>query len=425
MRIAVVGGGGREHALLVALAQSPDIQRLYAVPGNAGTALVASNVPGVGPTDAAGLAAFAEREGIDLTIIGPEQPLVAGVADEFLDRGLPVFGPTAAAARIEGSKAFAKEIMAAAGVPTARAEAFTDAAVAVAALDGFGPPWVIKADGLAAGKGVTVTDDPAAATAAIQAALVDGVHGEAGARILLEEYLEGPEASLLAVTDGRTVVPLAPARDHKRVGDGDQGPNTGGMGAYSPLPDLPDELVDELRSAVLEPTVAELARRGVRYQGVLYAGLILTADGPRVLEFNCRFGDPEAQAILPRMSTDLADLAWSTAEGTLAGHKVGWDPRPCVTVVLASGGYPGSYRKGLEVDGLQAAAARPGVHVFHAGTALDPAGRVRTTGGRVLAVTALGDDLADARARAYAAAELVHFDGVHYRRDIAAHPPGG
>jgi len=425
MRIAVVGGGGREHALLVALAQSPDVQRLYAVPGNAGTALVASNVPGVGPTDAAGLAAFAEREGVDLTIIGPEQPLVAGVADEFLDRGLPVFGPTAAAARIEGSKAFAKEIMAAAGVPTARAEAFTDAAEAVAALDGFGPPWVIKADGLAAGKGVTVTDDPAAATAAIQAALVGGVHGEAGARILLEEYLEGPEASLLAVTDGRTVVPLAPARDHKRVGDGDQGPNTGGMGAYSPLPDLPDELVDELRRTVLEPTVAELARRGVRYQGVLYAGLTLTADGPRVLEFNCRFGDPEAQAILPRMSTDLADLAWSTAEGTLAGHKVGWDPRPCVTVVLASGGYPGSYRKGLEVDGLQAAAARPGVHVFHAGTALDPAGRVRTTGGRVLAVTALGDDLADARARAYAAAELVHFDGVHYRRDIAAHPGGG
>jgi phosphoribosylamine---glycine ligase len=425
MRIAVVGGGGREHALLVTLAQSPDVERLYAVPGNAGTAQVASNVAGVGPTDAAGLAAFAEGEGVDLTIIGPEQPLVAGVADEFLDRGLAVFGPTAAAARIEGSKAFAKEIMAAAGVPTARAEVFTDAAEAVAALDRFGPPWVVKADGLAAGKGVTVTGDPAAAAAAIQAALVGGVHGEAGARILLEEYLDGPEASLLAVTDGRTVVPLAPARDHKRVGDGDQGPNTGGMGAYSPLPDLPDELVEELRRTVLEPTVAELLRRGVRYQGVLYAGLTLTADGPRVLEFNCRFGDPEAQAILPRMTTDLADLAWSTVEGTLAGHKVGWDPRPCVTVVLASGGYPGSYRTGLEVDGLQAAAARPGVQLFHAGTALDPAGRVRTSGGRVLAVTALGDDLADARARAYAAAELVRFDGMHVRRDIAAHPGRG
>jgi len=422
MRIAVVGGGGREHALLAALAQSPDVERLYAVPGNAGTAPVAENVPGVGPADAAALAAFAERTGVDLTIIGPEQPLVAGVADEFLDRGLAVFGPTAAAARIEGSKAFAKEVMTAAGVPTARAETFTDAAQAVAALDGFGPPWVVKADGLAAGKGVTVTDDRAAATAAIQAALVGGVHGEAGARILLEEYLKGPEASLLAVTDGRTVVPLEPARDHKRVGDGDQGPNTGGMGAYSPLPDLPDELVDELRHAVLEPTVAELLRRGVRYQGVLYAGLILTADGPRVLEFNCRFGDPEAQAILPRMSSDLADLAWSTVEGTLAGHKVAWDPRPCVTVVLASGGYPGSYRKGLEVGGLQAAAARPGVQLFHAGTTLDAAGRVRTMGGRVLAVTALGDDLADARARAYAAAELIRFDGMHYRRDIAGEP---
>ena len=425
MRIAVVGSGGREHALLAALAQSPEVDRLFAVPGNAGTAEVAENVPGVGATDGPALVGFAEDRRVDLTIIGPEQPLVAGVADEFLDRGLPVFGPTAAAARIEGSKAFAKEVMAAAGVPTARAEAFTDAAEAVAALDRFGPPWVVKADGLAAGKGVTVTDDPAAAAAAIQAALVGGVHGKAGERILLEEHLEGPEASLLAVTDGRTVVPLAPARDHKRVGDGDQGPNTGGMGAYSPLPDLPDELVDELRRTVLEPTVAELLRRGVRYQGVLYAGLTLTAGGPRVLEFNCRFGDPEAQAILPRMSTDLADLAWSTTEGTLAGHKVGWDPRPCVTVVLASGGYPGSYRKGLEVDGLQAAAARPGVHLFHAGTALDPAGRVRTTGGRVLAVTALGDDLADARARASAAAELVRFDGVHYRRDIAAHPGGG
>jgi phosphoribosylamine--glycine ligase len=424
MRIAVVGGGGREHALLATLAQSPDVERLFAVPGNAGTARLAENVAAVGPADAAGLADFVERAGVDLTVVGPEQPLVAGVADELLDRGLPVFGPTAAAARIEGSKAFAKEVMAAAGVPTARAETFTDPAKAVAALDGFGPPWVVKADGLAAGKGVTVTDDPATASAAIEAALVGGVHGEAGARILLEEYLEGPEASLLAVTDGRTVVPLAPARDHKRVGDGDQGPNTGGMGAYSPLPDVPDELVDQVRRTVLEPTVAELARRGVRYQGVLYAGLTLTADGPRVLEFNCRFGDPEAQAILPRLTTDLADLAWATAEGTLAGLKVGWDPRACVTVVLAAGGYPGSYRKGLEVHGLQAAAARPGVHLFHAGTTLDAAGRVRTMGGRVLAVTALGDDLADARAGAYAAAELVRFDGMHYRRDIAARPTG-
>jgi phosphoribosylamine---glycine ligase len=420
MRIAVVGSGGREHALLVALASSPDVEQLFAVPGNAGTASVAENVPGLSATDAAGLAGFAEQTRIDLTIIGPEQPLVAGVADEFLDRGLPVFGPTAAAARIEGSKAFAKEVMAAAGVPTARSETFTDAAQAVAALDDFGPPWVVKVDGLAAGKGVTVTDDLAAARAAIEAALVGQVHGEAGTRILLEEFLDGPEASVFAVTDGRTVLPLAPARDHKRVGDGDTGPNTGGMGAYSPLPDVPDELVEEVRRTVLEPTVTELARRGARYQGLLYAGLILTARGPRVLEFNCRFGDPETQAILPRITTDLTDLAWAAAEGTLAGCKVSWDPRACVTVVLAAGGYPGSYRRGLEIAGLEAAGAMPGVHLFHAGTALDPAGRVCTMGGRVLGVTALGDDLVDARRRAYEAAELVRFDGVHYRRDIAA-----
>jgi phosphoribosylamine---glycine ligase len=420
MRIAVVGSGGREHALLATLAQSPDVERLFAVPGNAGTARLAENVQGVGAADAAGLAGFAEANRVDLTIIGPEQPLVAGVADEFLDRGLAVFGPTAAAARIEGSKAFAKQVMAAAGVPTARAESFTDAAAALRALDDFGPPWVVKADGLAAGKGVTVTGDHATARAAVEAALVGRVHGEAGATILLEEFLEGPEASVFAVTDGRTVLPLAPARDHKRVGDGDTGPNTGGMGAYSPLPDVDDDLVDQVRRTVLEPTVAELARRGARYQGLLYAGLTLTAAGPRVLEFNCRFGDPETQAILPLLTSDLAELVWAAAEGTLAGHKVSWDPRACVTVVLAAGGYPGSYRTGLEVDGLAAAAAEPGVQLFHAGTSLGPAGRVVTTGGRVLGVTALGDDLEDARARAYRAAGMVRFDGVHYRRDIAA-----
>ncbi|HKO84692.1 MAG TPA: phosphoribosylamine--glycine ligase, partial [Actinomycetota bacterium] len=312
MRIAVVGSGGREHALLATLAQSPDVERLFAVPGNAGTAQVAQNVPGLGAADGAVLAGFAERNRVDLTIIGPEQPLVAGVADELLDRGLPVFGPTAAAARIEGSKAFAKEVMAAAGVPTARSKTFTDPARAVAALDDFGPPWVVKADGLAAGKGVTVTDDHAAARAAVEAALVGRVHGEAGATILLEEFLEGPEASVFAVTDGRTVLPLAPARDHKRVGDGDTGPNTGGMGAYSPLPDVDDDLVEQVRRTVLEPTVAELARRGARYQGLLYAGLVLTAGGPKVLEFNCRFGDPETQAVLPRLRSDLLELLEAT-----------------------------------------------------------------------------------------------------------------
>ena len=423
VRIAVVGAGGREHALLATLARSPQVERLFAVPGNAGTAAVAENVPGLGVADAAGLAGFAQRHGVDLTVVGPEQPLVAGVADELLDRGLAVFGPTAAAARIEGSKAFAKRVMAAAGVPTARSATFTDPAAALAALDDFGPPWVVKADGLAAGKGVTVTADPAAARAAVEAALVGRVHGQAGATILLEEHLAGPEASVFAVTDGRTVLPLAPARDHKRVGDGDTGPNTGGMGAYSPLPDVDDDLVEQVRRTVLEPTVAELARRGARYQGLLYAGLVLTSAGPRVLEFNCRFGDPETQAILPRLTGDLAQLARAAAEGTLAGCKVSWDPRACVSVVLAAAGYPGPYRTGLQVEGLEAAAARPGVQLFHAGTAPGPGGRVLTAGGRVLAVTALGDDLADARARAYQAAELVRFDGVHYRRDIAATVP--
>jgi phosphoribosylamine---glycine ligase len=423
MRIAVVGSGAREHALLEALAANPDVERLFAIPGNGGTAAIAENVAGIGAGDAAALAAFVERQGIDLTVVGPEAPLVAGVADHFMDRGLAVFGPTSGAARIEGSKTFAKEVMAAAGVPTARAEVFSDPGQAVRALDRFGPPWVVKADGLAAGKGVTVTSDPAAATAAIEAILVGRLHGAAGERLLLEEYLDGPEASLFALTDGRSVLPLAPARDYKRAEDGDRGPNTGGMGAYSPLPDVPDSLVDEVRRTILEPTVRELAARGMRYQGLLYAGLALTSRGPKVVEFNCRFGDPETQVVLPRLASDLTGLLWATAEGVLAGEKIAWDPRACVTVVLASGGYPGTYRRDLEVRGVERAAAQPGVRLYHAGTTLDAAGTLRTAGGRVLAVTALGGDLAEARDRAYAAAGLVEFEGVHYRRDIAATTP--
>jgi phosphoribosylamine---glycine ligase len=380
---------------------------------------VAANVAGIDPLDGKALAAWAGSERVDLVVVGPEAPLVAGVADVLAAEGHLVFGPTAAAATIEGSKSFAKQVMAAAGVPTARSEAFTDPATATEALDDFGPPWVVKADGLAAGKGVTVTADPAVASAAVQAALVDRVHGAAGAEILLEEYLSGPEASVFAVSDGRVVVPLAPARDYKRVGDGDRGPNTGGMGAYSPLPDLSDDQVEQIRTAVLEPVVAELARRGTPYRGLLYAGLVLTADGPRVLEFNCRFGDPETQALLPRLRGDLAGLLAAAAAGDLAGTSVRWDPRACVTVVLASGGYPGPYRSGLPVTGLEAAAAT-GAHLYHAGTALDPAGQVVTAGGRVLAVSALGDRLPAARALAYEAAAQVRFDGAHHRRDIAA-----
>ena len=419
MRVAVVGGGGREHALAAALARSPGVERVFAVPGNAGTRAVAANVHGVDPVDGAALAAWARAERVDLVVVGPEAPLVAGVADELAAAGLRVFGPSAGAARIEGSKAFAKEVMAAADVPTARSAVFGDLGAAIGALAAFGPPWVVKADGLAAGKGVTVTDDLAAARAAVEAALVEGVHGRAGARILLEEHLAGPEASLFAVSDGRAVLPLAPARDYKRVGDGDRGPNTGGMGAYSPLGDLSGAEVEGIRASVLEPVVAELARRGTPYRGLLYAGLVLTADGPKVLEFNCRFGDPETQALLPRLSGDLAGLLAAAADGDLTRVQVGWDPRACVTVVLASGGYPGPYRSGLPIAGLEDAAAC-GAELYHAGTALDGDGRVVTAGGRVLAVSALGADVPAARKLAYEAADRVRFDGVHYRRDIAA-----
>jgi phosphoribosylamine---glycine ligase len=419
MRIAVVGSGAREHALLDALARGGEAERLYAVPGNPGSGACAERVDHVPPADPAALARWAGQQRIDLTVIGPEAPLVAGAADALLERGLAVFGPTSAAARIEGSKSFAKQVMAAAGVPTARAATFGDAAAAVAALDDFGPPWVVKADGLAAGKGVTVTSDPAAARAAIEAALLERVHGEAGARILLEEHLDGPEASLFALSDGRAVLPLAPARDYKRVGDGDAGPNTGGMGAYSPLPDFPADLVARVRAAILEPTVAELARRGAPYQGLLYAGLALTKQGPKVIEFNCRFGDPETQVVLPRLDGSLAGLLWAAASGRLEGQRVAWRPQACVTVVLASGGYPGPYQVGEEIAGLEEAAAVAGVRVFHAGTRLDQRGRVVTAGGRVLAVTALGDGHDAARTRAYQAAERIRFARMHYRRDIA------
>jgi phosphoribosylamine---glycine ligase len=423
VRIAVLGGGGREHALLDVLARGASAEQLYAVPGNAGTGALAENIGGVSITDPSAVTEWAKGAGIDLVVVGPEAPLVVGVADELAAGGVAVFGPTAAAARIEGSKAFAKEVMAAAGVPTARAEAFTDARSALHALSQFGPPWVVKADGLAAGKGVTVTSDQAAAADAVTAALIHGVHGDAGRRVLLEEYLDGPEASVFALSDGHTVVPLAAARDYKRVGDGGSGPNTGGMGAYSPLPDVPADLLDQINKAVLEPTVAELARRGAPYQGVLYAGLALTADGPRVIEFNCRFGDPETQAVVPRLASDLAELLLATAQGNLAEVAAGglaWDPRVCVTVVLAAGGYPGPFRRGLPIDGLAEAAAVDGVEVYHAGTTLDRSGEVVTAGGRVLAVSALADTTAAARDLAYEAAERVSFTGAHFRRDIAA-----
>jgi phosphoribosylamine--glycine ligase len=419
MRVAVIGGGGREHALVAALSRSRIVDELLAIPGNAGIADLAACVRGIDIGDPRQVADWAVRAGADLVLVGPEAPLVAGVADALGARGIKVFGPSAEAARLEGSKSFAKEVMAEAGVPTAKAAGFTDAAAALAALDRFGPPWVVKADGLAAGKGVTVTSERSEAERALVAALVEGVHGESGRRVLLEEYLDGPEASLFGITDGAVVVPLAPARDFKRVGEGDTGPNTGGMGSYSPPADFPDELVDEVTSSVLAPTVAAMARRGTPYRGLLYAGLALTAAGPRVIEFNCRFGDPETQALLPRLRSDLAELLLAACDGELAGVRPVWDPRACVSVVVASGGYPGPYRGGMPISGLAQAAAT-GAEVYHAGTALNDDGQVVTAGGRVLAVSALGADVAEARERAYAAAGRIHFEGAFTRPDIAA-----
>jgi len=424
MRVLVLGGGGREHALCWALSNAPSVDTVLCAPGNAGIAAVA-DVRAVDPADTALVRELAVREELDLVVVGPEEPLVADVAGTLDVAGVPVFGPTRDAARIESSKSFAKAVMAAAGVPSARHWAGSNTDEAAAALDGFSPPYVVKADGLAAGKGVRICPDRDGALAAIDAALVERVYGEAGARVVVEEYLSGPEVSLFGLCDGDTVVPMAAAQDYKRALDGDAGPNTGGMGAYSPVPAVGDELLADLGRAVLEPVAAELASRGSRYVGVLYAGLVLTGDGPKVLEFNARFGDPEAQAILPRLRTDLGELLLACATGRLADAPAPrWDPRACVTVVLASAAYPEPSPDGVAVDGLDDAAGVEGAYVFHAGTRSEGR-RVVTAGGRVLSVSGLGATLADARATAYAAADRIRFDGLHRRSDIAAAPVGG
>jgi phosphoribosylamine---glycine ligase len=417
VRVLLVGGGGREHALAWKLARSPSVDVLLAAPGNAGIEEVAECRP-VEADDLPGLVELAERESVDLVVVGPEAPLVAGIVDELEARGVAAFGPPAEGARIEGSKVWAKEVCNSLGIPTGRSETFTDARKAERYLAGMSPPFVVKAEGLAAGKGVTVAQTREQAVAALLHALVERTFGEAGDRVLVEEFLEGREVSALALTDGETVIPLAPAQDFKRVGDGDTGPNTGGMGAYSPVPFVDESTWRGIADGVLEPVVLGLRERGIRYRGVLYAGLMLTEDGPKVLEFNCRFGDPETQAILPRLDSDLAELLAATARGTLRDHKVTWRPDACVTVVLASGGYPGPYRTGVPIDGLESASRADGATVFHAGTARRD-GRVVTAGGRVLAVSGLGKDLTEARRRAYEAASRISFDGMHHRTDIA------
>jgi phosphoribosylamine---glycine ligase len=423
VRVLVVGGGGREHALAWALARSPSVDGLFAAPGNPGMEGIAGCLP-VSPGDVEVLADLAEEQGIDLTVVGPEAPLVAGLVDELEARGLRAFGPTAAGARIEGSKVWAKELCLRHGIPTARAEATDDITTAVLLLDAFDAPYVIKADGLAAGKGVVVAPTRQEAVQAIETALVDRAFGSAGDRVLIEDHLEGWEVSMLALTDGKTVVPLEPAQDFKRALDGDAGPNTGGMGAHSPVPFLDDATRKRIDDEILEPAIRALAEEGILYRGVLYAGLMLTDEGPMVLEFNARFGDPETQAVLPRLGSDLFELLLACAEGDLAGRPVRWTPEACVTVVLASGGYPGEYRTGLPVEGLDEVRNLDKTVVFHAGTARRD-GRVVTAGGRVLGVSALGKDLADARARAYDAAGRITFEGLHRRTDIALEAAGG
>ncbi|MEU9887829.1 phosphoribosylamine--glycine ligase [Sphaerisporangium sp. NPDC051011] len=408
MRVLVIGSGGREHALCRALGLDPSVSELHCAPGNAGIAAVATVHPVV-PTDPRAVAALATRLGAELVVVGPEAPLVAGVADAVRAAGIACFGPSAQAARIEGSKAFAKDVMTAAGVPTAGARVCVTRQEAEAALDAFGAPYVVKDDGLAAGKGVVVTSDRDEALA----------HSAACERVVIEEYLDGPEVSLFALCDGATAVPLQPAQDFKRAYDGDEGPNTGGMGAYTPLPWAPQWLTERVMDEVVLPTVRELARRGTPYAGVLYAGLALTSSGPRVIEFNARFGDPETQVVLDRLETPLAGLLYACATGTLADEPA---PRyrdgAAVTVVVAAENYPGDPVKGDRVEGLSTPVKD--AYVIHAGTAFDAEGRVVSAGGRVLSVVGTGPDVAAARAAAYALVDRVRLRGSHHRSDIAA-----
>jgi phosphoribosylamine---glycine ligase len=411
--VLVVGAGGREHAIVRALARSPQRPDVLCAPGNAGIVRDARVLEGADPDNPAGLARAAAAAAIDLVVVGPEVPLVLGLADACAAAGVACFGPLAAAARLEGSKAYAKEVMAAAGVPTAGHALVATVAEGLAAIRSY--PVVVKADGLAAGKGVVIAADEAEARAALEEMLIARRFGDTP--VVVEEFLDGDELSLLAICDGETALPLAPARDFKRIGDGDTGPNTGGMGAYSPVPEVDDAFVERIRAEVHQPVVDELARRGTPFHGVLYAGLMLTAGGPQVLEFNVRFGDPETQAVLPRLRSDLLDLLQrATRRGGLAGAALEWDARSAVTVVLASRGYPASSSSGDVISGLDR--VEEGVELTHAGTA-ERDGAIVTAGGRVLNVTALGDGTDAARRRAYAAADVIAFDGRQLRRDIA------
>ncbi|WP_432643055.1 phosphoribosylamine--glycine ligase [Acidaminococcus sp.] len=417
MQVLVIGGGGREHTLVWKLAQSKKVTKLYAAPGNPGMKDLAECVD-LDITDLSGLADWAEKHAIDLTVVGPEAPLVAGIVDVFKARGLTIFGPSAKAAEIEGSKIFSKELMQKYGVPTAFFKVCDNLADARAFVEEKGAPIVIKADGLAAGKGVVVAMTKDKAMEALDEMMGDHKFGAAGNRVVIEEFMDGEEASLLAFTDGKTIVPMLAAQDHKRVDDGDQGPNTGGMGAYCPAPVMTDALKEKTVKTILRPIVDALAKEGRPYSGCLYAGLMIKGDSVKVVEFNARFGDPETQVVLPLLKSDLAEIMVACAKGTLRPDMVEWSDRAAVCVVMASGGYPVSYKKGLTITGLKTAGGMEDVVVFHAGTREED-GKILTNGGRVLGVTAVADDIPSAQQKAYDAVEKIHFDGVHYRQDIA------
>jgi phosphoribosylamine---glycine ligase len=412
VKVLVLGGGGREHALVWKLAQSHSVGSVTSAPGNPGMAELGEVVPDLEITDPEAVRTYAKD--MDLVVVGPEAPLAAGVVDALAEAGIGTFGPSKAAARLESSKSYAKQVMARAGVPTASAASFDDGEAAKAHLQQTAGPYVVKADGLAAGKGVLVTDDQAEAGRWVDHC-VRGGFGEAGRRLVIEEYLDGPELSVLVLCDGEEIVPLAPARDYKRLADGDTGPNTGGMGSYSPVPELPQSSIDSVVERIMRPVIDDLAAQGVIYRGILYAGLVLTGEGIKVLEFNCRFGDPEAQVILPRLEGDLAELLMACVEGDLTRHPPRWSPKAAVDVVLAAQGYPEPPRTGDPIGGLAEAQAIPGVVVFHAGTAPGPV----THGGRVINAVGIGADLATARQRAYRAAQVIDFPDKHYRTDIA------
>lgn len=417
MRVMIIGSGGREHALAYALAKSARVDEVFCVPGNAGTESLSRNIP-IKPDDHGAVAALARERSVDLTIVGPEVPLCAGIVDRFEAEGLRIFGPTAAAARIEGDKAYAKRLMKLAHVPAAEGRIFSrfeDAKTYVATRD---TAVVVKASGLAAGKGVIVCDDPADALLELERMMVDRAFGDAGETVVVEERLKGPELSVFALVDGHTICVLETAQDHKPIGEGNIGPNTGGMGAFSPAPLATEDVMAVVEREVLVPIVDALRNDGAPYRGLLYVGLMLTAGGPKVLEFNCRFGDPEAQALLVRLESDLFDLLEAVVDGRLAESEVRFTPKPAVCVVMASRGYPGTYESGKVINGLDRAEAMEGVHVFHSGTKRIEELTV-TSGGRVLGVTALGCDMADARRRAYNAVAAIHFENSYYRRDIA------